>query len=161
MRTSAPEKYLIRTIFIMTAPHSQDHVSALKQEAAGDTLTVLYDGSCPLCLREIEHVQGLARRSGDKALCFVDVSSHTHGDELSETERVRLLARFHVQKADGTRIDGAAAFVAMWEHLPGWRWLARMARVPGGLALLELAYRGFLHVRPWLQAGARRWHARR
>ena len=119
-----------------------------------DTLTVLYDGACPLCRREIAHVQGLAQRQGDGALCFVDIS---RDEEIaSADERAALLARFHVQQADGSRVSGAAAFVAMWGRLPGWRWLARLARLPGVLALLELAYRGFLHLRPALQALARR-----
>ncbi len=123
-----------------------------------DTLTVLYDGDCPLCRREIAHVRGLAERSADSALCFVDISRTDN--HAFDAERARLLARFHVQRPDGSRLDGAAAFVAMWERLPGWRWLARAARVPGGLAALELAYRGFLRLRPSLQAGARRWEAR-
>jgi predicted DCC family thiol-disulfide oxidoreductase YuxK len=122
-----------------------------------ETLTVLYDGGCPLCRREIAHLQGLAQHEGDGALCFVDVSGETDGDPARSAERAALLARFHVQRADGTRLDGAAAFVAMWSRLPGWRWLARMARLPGVLALLELAYRGFLRLRPALQALARRW----
>jgi 3-demethoxyubiquinol 3-hydroxylase len=109
---------------------------------------VLYDGGCPLCRREIAHVQGLAQRQGDAGLCFVDISNDT---ALDVAERKALLARFHVQRADGTRLDGAAAFVAMWQRLPGWRWLARLARLPGMLLLLEAAYRGFLRVRPALQ----------
>lgn len=119
-----------------------------------DTLTVLYDGGCPLCRREIAHAQGLAQRQGDSGLCFVDISAD---DARSANERAALLARFHVQRSDGTRLDGAAAFVAMWQRLPGWRWLARLARLPGVLPMLEAAYRGFLRVRPALQALARRW----
>lgn len=119
-----------------------------------DTLTVLYDGDCPLCRREIAHVRGLAQRQADAAMCFVDVS---RGDgPASAAERAALMARFHVQRADGSRLSGAAAFVAMWARLPGWRWIARFAQLPGALQLLEFAYRGFLRLRPMLQAVARR-----
>lgn len=118
----------------------------------------MYDGGCPLCRREIAHVQGLADRTGDTALCFVDISSN--GESAFAAERQKLLARFHVQRPDGSRLDGAAAFVAMWERLPGWRWLARVARLPGAMMAIELAYCGFLRLRPWLQAFARRWESR-
>jgi demethoxyubiquinone hydroxylase (CLK1/Coq7/Cat5 family)/predicted DCC family thiol-disulfide oxidoreductase YuxK len=117
-----------------------------------DTLTVLYDGGCPLCRREIAHVQGLAARQGDAGLCFVDISADAACDVA---EREALLARFHVQRGDGTRLDGAAAFVAMWQRLPGWRRLARAARLPGAMPLLEAAYSGFLRLRPALQRMAR------
>ncbi|MEY3253462.1 MAG: hypothetical protein RL227_2435, partial [Pseudomonadota bacterium] len=70
-----------------------------------NTLTVLYDGACPLCRREIAHAQGLAERSAGSALCFVDIST---GARHSPAERAALLARFHVQRSDGTRLDGAA-----------------------------------------------------
>lgn len=135
-------------------------MSAANPNGSANTLTVLYDGSCPLCLREIGHVRGLADRSGENNLCFVDISNSAEGC-ITDAERARLMARFHVQRADGSRIDGAAAFVAMWERLPGWRWLAWMARIPGALPLLELAYRGFLRVRPRLQSVARRLDARK
>ena len=121
-----------------------------------DTLTVLYDGSCPLCRREIAHVQGLAQRQGNTGLCFLDLSTDTAHDPA---ERQALLARFHVQRGNGTRLHGAAAFVAMWQRLPGWRWLARTARLPGAMPLLEAAYRGFLRLRPALQRMARRAEA--
>lgn len=126
----------------------------MKDAAAPEVLTVLYDGGCPLCGREIAHVQGLAERQADSALCFVDVSATQCA--MPADERAALLARFHVQRADGSRLDGAAAFAAMWARLPGWRWLARLAKLPGALAVMELAYRGFLKVRPRLQALARK-----
>jgi demethoxyubiquinone hydroxylase (CLK1/Coq7/Cat5 family) len=136
-----------------SAPRDTPH------DTARQPLTVLYDGACPLCRREIAHVQGLSQRQGDGALCFLDVSAAAAGGPMSAQERATLLARFHVQRADGTRLDGAAAFVEMWSRLPGWRLVARLARLPGVLTLLEWAYRGFLHLRPALQAVARRWEA--
>lgn len=119
---------------------------------------MLYDGACPLCRREIAHLQGLAQQQADSGLNFVDVSAAQCG--LPAAERETLLARFHVQRADGSRLDGAAAFVAMWARLPGWRWLARLARLPGTLSVMEWAYRGFLHLRPHLQALARKASSR-
>ena len=132
----------------------------MNTSAPPDTLTVLYDGACPLCRREISHVKGLADRRGDNALCFVDVSNEA-GKTRSAVEREALLARFHVERSDGSRLDGAAAFVAMWERLPGWRWLARFAQLPGMLTVFEFAYRGFLHLRPYMQGAVRHWEAAR
>ena len=125
--------------------------------AQNETLTVLYDGGCPLCRREIAHVQGLAKQCESSALCFVDISSEAEGSVTHAAERQALLARFHVQRSDGSRLSGAAAFTAMWSRLPGWRWLAKLARLPGMLTLLEGAYRVFLKLRPGLQWLARRW----
>lgn len=129
--------------------------TAIPTPASQEPLTVLYDGACPLCRREIAHARGLARRQGDESLCFVDISAEA-ACPMPSDERAALLGRFHVERADGSRLSGAAAFVAMWRRLPGWRWLARIADLPGGLAVIEFAYRGFLRVRPAMQALARR-----
>jgi 3-demethoxyubiquinol 3-hydroxylase len=115
-------------------------------------LTVLYDGSCPLCRREIALYGGLA---AVRPLAFVDVSDPSAAVPPG-ADRARLLARFHVMRADGSMADGARGFVALWAALPGWRWLARLAAVPGVTSLMELAYRAFLQLRPVMQrvAGA-------
>lgn len=135
----------------------------MNKTTPSEQLTVLYDGGCPLCRREIAHVEGLAKRQSNNSLCFVDISDGA--DDATATafaaDRSKLLARFHVQRADGSRLDGAAAFVAMWSRLPGWRWLARLARLPGMLWLLELAYRSFLKLRPSLQLLVRHLDAKK
>ena len=115
-------------------------------------LTVLYDGACPLCRREIALYRGVR---GDIPLCFADVSDETVGLPPSLT-RDTALARFHVQRASGQVVSGAQAFLALWSVLPGWRWLARLGRIPGVAWLLELTYRGFLVFRPALQRWATR-----
>jgi len=113
---------------------------------------VLYDGACPLCRREIALYRGLA---ANQPLAFVDVSNPSAGLPAG-ADRARLLARFHVLRADGSLVDGARGFVALWATLPGWRWLARLAAVPGFTSLMELGYRAFLQLRPAMQrvAGA-------
>lgn len=123
-------------------------------------LTVLFDGACPLCRREIGVYQGLCPLDPATKLAFADVS-------LAQTplppggDRAAYLKRFHVQLGDGSVRSGAAAFVAIWSVLPGWRWLARAASLPGATALMELAYRAFLTVRPQMQGIAKAFEAPR
>lgn len=118
-------------------------------------LLVLYDGSCPLCRREI----GIYRDLQPNApLCFADISDPALPlpDGVSGPTRAQLMARFHVRAADGQLLSGAAAFLALWATLPGWRWLARLGSLPGAAWAMEGAYRLFLRLRPRLQ----RWAAR-
>jgi len=113
--------------------------------------TVYFDGSCPLCSVEIDHYAG---QTGGEDLCFVDVSrgGASLGDGLAPDAAMK---RFHVRLADGTLLSGARAFIAVWASLPGWRWAARIATLPGVPTLLEGAYRLFLPLRPLLSRLAR------
>ena len=118
-------------------------------------LTVLYDGACPLCRREIGVYRGLQPLQPGSPVCFADVSN-TALPLPAGTTREQLLARFHVQGRDGQLISGAQAFLALWAALPGWRWLALAGRLPGASWVMERMYRLFLRFRPTLQ----RWAAR-
>ena len=98
----------------------------------GPTCTVFYDGSCPLCSAEI----GVYRRQDTQgSLTLVDVSQPSALPE--GLTQAAALARFHVITADGQLLSGAAAFVAVWRGLAGWRWLARLSDLPGMLWLFE------------------------
>lgn len=114
--------------------------------------TVYFDGSCPLCQAEIGHYR---RQDQAGALCFVDVSE-TGAVTPDGITRARAMERFHVRARDGRMLSGAAAFVEVWTRLPGWRWAARAASLPGALAVLELGYRMFLPVRPLISRLLRR-----
>lgn len=130
----------------MTAP------SAPTEEGAG--LTVWYDGGCPLCAREIALMRHL---DPDQQVCFVDLETA----QDTPLPRQVMLERFHVSTPDGTTQSGAAAFAALWRSLPALRPLGRVAAWPPLLAVLEVAYRGFLRLRPRLQGLVRRWDDRR
>ncbi|MEM7718196.1 MAG: DUF393 domain-containing protein [Pseudomonadota bacterium] len=114
-------------------------------------LTVYYDGACPLCTAEIEHYE---TREGADKLCFLNIAE-PGADAGPNLQQSDALKRFHVRKPDGTVLSGAAAFIEIWTILPGWHWLARLARLPGVPVLLEVAYRIFLPIRPalsWMAA---------
>ena len=108
--------------------------------------TVYFDGSCPLCRAEIGYYQ---RKDQYSALCFVDISE-TGGIPLEGITQERAMKRFHVRASDGRVLSGAAAFVEVWTRLPRWRWAARLAGLPGVTPLLEVGYRLFLPIRPYL-----------
>lgn len=118
-------------------------------------LTVLYDGACPLCRREIGLYRGLRARA---PVCYADVSDIAQPLPPGTT-RAQLLARFHVRNGQGQWHSGAAAFLVLWAVLPGWRWLAWLGRLPGAAWLMERGYRLFLRWRPGLQRLAARLDA--
>jgi len=118
-------------------------------------LTVLYDGACPLCRREIGLYRGLKPLHPDSRVCFTDVND-TALPLPSETTREQLLAQFHVRERNGELLSGARAFLALWAVLPGWRWLALAGRLPGAVWVMERCYQLFLRWRPTLQRWALR-----
>jgi predicted DCC family thiol-disulfide oxidoreductase YuxK len=125
-------------------------------------LTVYYDGACPLCTIEIDYYRGCR---GAGAIQFVDVA----GSAASLSGQADLgpgltcdgaLRRFHVRDRNGDLLSGAEAFARLWQVLPRWRWLGRVAGSRMVLPVAEAAYRAFLPVRPYLArafawAGAR------
>lgn len=113
-------------------------------------VTVWFDAACPLCVREIALMRRLDRRG---AINFVDVRNTGR----CPLDRETLLARLHARDVDGSLVSGAAAFAAMWRALPLLRPLGLAARWRPFLAALEVAYRGFLRVRPALQRAVRRF----
>jgi len=106
------------------------------------SLTVYYDGACPVCAREIGVYRGCA---GADDIAWVDVGANDAPPRVAEDlTRDQALARFHVRGADGTLVSGAAAFAALWRHLPAWRLLGRVASFGPITRALETLYRGFL-----------------
>lgn len=117
-----------------------------------EALTVYYDGSCPMCRREIALYQ---RLHSQQPVAWVDVSTPADcGDGLTCELAMR---RFHVRESSGRLLHGAQAFARLWRCYPGWRWLGWVASVPPVSWLAEGAYRLFLPIRPHVQ----RWVSQR
>ena len=121
-------------------------VTEQNRDVQSPDVTVYYDGACPLCRAEIAHYR---RCRGADDVAFVDVSV-PDADPGTDLPREAAMKRFHVRDRDGALHSGAAGFATLWRTLPGWRLAGRLAAAPGIRTLLELAYRGFLPVRPML-----------
>ena len=105
---------------------------------------VWFDGSCPLCRREIALMRRLDKAA---AIQFVDVAAE---NAVCPINRAELLARFHAEE-NGVLFSGAAAFAAMWRAIPILRPLGLLAKNVTVLNGLEWLYLRFLHLRPMLQ----------
>ena len=106
-------------------------------------IQVYFDGGCPVCSREIGWYRS---RPGADGFIWVDVNGGD-ADLGPGLTRQAALARMHVRQPDGALLSGAAAFGAMWRHMPGFRWLGLVLAVPPFGALAEVAYRLFLVAR--------------
>ena len=115
-------------------------------------LTVLYDGSCPLCAREIAMYR---RLQGGDDISWLDVSQIPEDDIPLDLSRQAVLAQFHVIRRDGSEAVGAAGFVELWKAIPKLRLVGHLASLPPVLPILELGYSLFLRVRPTIQRHAR------
>jgi predicted DCC family thiol-disulfide oxidoreductase YuxK len=118
------------------------------EKSKSDSITVFYDGSCPLCAKEIGLYQ---RASGGQDVNWCDVSGRASPELPPGLTQEQAMARFHIKAADNTVHSGGRAFIQLWLSLPGWRWLGKLMSIGPMPAIAELAYRGFLPIRPTLQ----------
>lgn len=115
--------------------------------------SVLFDGACPVCAREIAFYR---RRAGAESLHWIDISADAAGAQVCGIDIQSARERFHVVMPGGEPRIGAAAFVEIWRHLPAFRLPAVLFGHKPGIWLLDKAYLAFLQIRPWLQRAARR-----
>ena len=113
-------------------------------------LKVFYDGSCPLCSREIIFYQ---RQRGAETICWLNVADQTLTEGLPEgISRDQLMQRFHVQGANGKVQTGGDAFLQLWALLPKFRLLAWLFSLPLMRWIVNQTYDAILPMRPRLQA---------
>lgn len=123
-------------------------------DTPGIPSTVIYNGDCPICAREIGVYR--ARVGAEGALRFVDLHEAdlaAHG--LTPEDAAR---RLHVVQ-DGRLVSGVDAFLALWRGTPGFGWLARLVGAPMVRPVAAALYDRLLA--PALYAMHRRRQARR
>ena len=124
---------------------------------APERLTVFYNGACPICGAEIRHYQALAAAAA-APLDWVDVSSDASGLCGYGIDGEGAKRRLYAVTEGGELLGGVAAFAALWQRLPRYRWLARIVRTPGLRGFATLLYEHVLA--PGLVA-FNRWRERR
>jgi predicted DCC family thiol-disulfide oxidoreductase YuxK len=105
-------------------------------------ITVVYDGSCPVCRHEIDTYRRSAAASGTE-VDWCDISQRdipASAGAMSVDDAAR---QMHV--IDGDKIHaGVDAFEALWAHLPALRPFARLLRWPFVRPLAHALYDGVL-----------------
>ncbi|MEY3037914.1 MAG: hypothetical protein RL143_481 [Pseudomonadota bacterium] len=109
-----------------------------------EKITLLYDGGCSLCSKEIQHYKRIDKSD---LINWVDITSdHKALNDLglNLTETMRFI---HAVTSDGNKLIGVFAFLAVWERLSGYRWLAFFIRATGTARLLDWVYYRFANWR--------------
>ena len=90
------------------------------------TLTIFYDGYCPLCLVEMDKLKQLDTQQN---ITFVDIQEPTFSDRYPHLDWQTLNARIHGYLADGSLISGLDVTYLAWK-LVGKGWVYAPLRWP-------------------------------
>ena len=115
-------------------------------------LSVLYDGSCPLCAREIAMYR---RQHGTDAIRWLDVKRGQKVTFRSAYRDKPCLRGSTSSGATGQQLSERPGSLELWKAIPKLRLVGRLASLPPVLSILELGYSLFLCVRPTIQKCAR------
>lgn len=98
---------------------------------------VFYDGSCPLCSREINHYRKL---KGAENITWVDAATNAETLNRYGLSKDQAMARFHVLDKHGQWKTGAFGFAEMWAQLRAYRRVATLVTKLRLLPLMDIAY---------------------
>ena len=97
-------------------------------------IKLLYDGECPLCLREVNFL--LKRDAGRGIVNFVDIADLNYQpEENGSVDFATAMGRIHGVLPDGTVIKNVEVFRRVYEEL-GMGWIYAVTKLPliGGIA---------------------------
>ena len=107
-------------------------------------LTVYYDGKCGLCRREIEYYKRVA--PADRFV-WLDIATDPASLADLDISQADALRRLHARDASGVVYVGVAAFIAIWQGLNYWRYLAMIVNLPLLKPLAAFTYDRFADYR--------------
>lgn len=101
-------------------------------------IKLLYDGACPLCLREVNF---LKQRDADRGLvAFVDVADDRYNPaENADISFEAAMGRIHAVLPDGTIVRNVEVFRRVYEVL-GMGWVYAITRIPIIGAIADAVY---------------------
>ena len=108
--------------------------------------TVIYDGNCKICTRQIERLARWDRRG---RLKFVSLHDADVAEQFPDLSHEQLMQEMYVIDRRGRRLPGAEAVRYLSRRLPRLWWLAPLLHLPGTLPIWKWCYR---------QIARRRYH---
>lgn len=101
-------------------------------------INLLYDGDCPLCLREVNFLR--QKDNGRGLVAFTDIAADDYSpEENGGVDFATAMGRIHAVRADGTVIKNVEVFRQVYDVL-GMGWIYAPTRWPIVGALVDWAY---------------------
>lgn len=91
-------------------------------------IKLLYDGECPLCMREVNFLR--RKDAGTGKVIFVDIADDNYSpDDHAGIDYETAMGRIHAILADGTVITNVEVFQGVYEIL-GMGWVYALTKIP-------------------------------
>lgn len=91
-------------------------------------IKLLYDGECPLCLREVNFLQ--KRDAGRGLVAFVDIADENYKrEDNANIDFETAMGRIHAILPDGTVVKNVEVFRRVYEAL-GMGWVYAITKLP-------------------------------
>jgi predicted DCC family thiol-disulfide oxidoreductase YuxK len=112
-----------------SAEMNTPNINALNSSQAPSWLIkLLYDGECPLCVREVNFLQ--KRDAGRGLVAFVDIADEAYEpDANGGVDFATAMGRIHAVLPDGTVIQNVEVFRRVYEVL-GMGWIYAITKLP-------------------------------
>jgi predicted DCC family thiol-disulfide oxidoreductase YuxK len=123
----------------MVLPDTQSlRTPASQASPASWRIKLLYDGACPLCLREVNFLR--KRDAGRGLVAFVDIAAADYCAEANGgVDFETAMGRIHAVLPDGTVIKNVAVFRQVYEIL-GIGWMYAITKWPVIGSLVDWIY---------------------
>jgi len=112
----------------MSSSFANSHPSTETATPPSWKIKLLYDGDCPLCLREVNFLQ--KRDAGRGLVAFVDIANDDYSpQENAGIDYETAMGRIHGILPNGTVIQNIAVFRQVYEVL-GLGWVYAVTKLP-------------------------------
>lgn len=112
-------------------------IKPVKNLNSAQSITVYYDGGCPICQKEISHYQGLIKT---RAINWLDISKGCKElTQLGITQK-QALSSLHVSDNFGNVYTGVDSFIQIWLSLKRYQIIGRLASLPLIKQSLQVLY---------------------
>ncbi|MDA8937409.1 DUF393 domain-containing protein [Candidatus Pelagibacter sp.] len=98
-------------------------------------MKVYFNNSCKICRSEIN----LYKKENVQEIDWVDITNNSTAEKETSKKDKDLLRRLHVKDGDKV-IEGAEAFLYVWEKIPKYRFLYIFFKLPVIFTLFKFGY---------------------
>ena len=98
-------------------------------------MKVYFNNSCKICRSEIN----LYKKEEIEDIDWIDITNNELAEKETNKDDKQLLRRLHVKDSDKV-IEGAEAFLYVWQKIPKYRFLYKFFKLPIIFTIFNYAY---------------------